>query len=496
VKQYLLKANPCPTRLVQILDGLGHLHLHGISHRDLKPENICFVDSSQRNLKLIDLGAAAFITPDGFTDLAGTPLYAAPEICPWFFQENAEESLSRALSWGEVSDALASPPAQRLGGSVPSAPSLPDLRRGSPATPFSPREGLPAPYGPEVDFWAVGALLYVMLSGEAPFDQEKDVEDLLVEIAAMRTRSVNMASDAWGGVSETAKDLVHKLIEPSPKRRLNGAGARAHLWLAAHCVASPPPLPPRRAREHTYLVRAGVVVEPGAVEGSSSKAADADVEVHTALAYLARALNPHASDDLHGDLRLLVVPEPTAMARVVSYSLRLGSQGLDVLLGALPQPPLALAACTRGALLRWAGGEAPFAHAAKLRNGSLAPRLLAAFTPDRRQYRAYLADRSAERSGAVAAGGSVASGTASGLKEGKPTRLAPGRFGRGLSFSMRARSKSLSELSGEQPPPPPLPPPRHNRGSLPSILSEPAEGGADTELGVQQPPRHGGKRQL
>ena len=68
----------------QIVHAVRHLHSIGIVHRDLKPENICFTTAALEWVKLIDLGAAGFLERDGMTDLCGTPLYAAPEVTPWF----------------------------------------------------------------------------------------------------------------------------------------------------------------------------------------------------------------------------------------------------------------------------------------------------------------------------------------------------------------------------------------------------------------------------
>jgi len=68
----------------QMVDAVDTLHQGGIVHRDLKPENICFTTAALEWVKLIDLGAAGFLERDGMTDLCGTPLYAAPEVTPWF----------------------------------------------------------------------------------------------------------------------------------------------------------------------------------------------------------------------------------------------------------------------------------------------------------------------------------------------------------------------------------------------------------------------------
>jgi serine/threonine protein kinase len=72
----------------QMTDAVDAMHRAGIVHRDLKPENVCFTDSKRNKLKIIDMGAAGFLTGDGLSDLCGTPLYAAPEVTPWYFAQH------------------------------------------------------------------------------------------------------------------------------------------------------------------------------------------------------------------------------------------------------------------------------------------------------------------------------------------------------------------------------------------------------------------------
>ena len=103
---------------------MRHLHSLGIVHRDLKPENVCFTTAEQRWIKLIDLGAAGVLQGGdtdggGLSELCGTPLYAAPEVTPWFYVKTDEQAAR--------------------------------CRR----------------YGKEVDYWSMGITLFVMLSGEA-----------------------------------------------------------------------------------------------------------------------------------------------------------------------------------------------------------------------------------------------------------------------------------------------------------------------------------------
>ena len=101
-----------------IAQGVAYLHDHGIVHRDLKPGNI-FLD--QGTVKIGDYGLSKFIScsrRSGQTESVGTFHYMAPEI-----------GLGR--------------------------------------------------YGKEIDIYALGILLYEMLSGHVPFEGESSQEIIM-----------------------------------------------------------------------------------------------------------------------------------------------------------------------------------------------------------------------------------------------------------------------------------------------------------------------------
>jgi serine/threonine protein kinase len=66
--------------VVQLAEGLRHVHALGVLHRDLKPSNVLFDGDGVP--KLVDFGLATLEGSEGLTqagDLIGTPVYMAPE---------------------------------------------------------------------------------------------------------------------------------------------------------------------------------------------------------------------------------------------------------------------------------------------------------------------------------------------------------------------------------------------------------------------------------
>lgn len=98
----------------QIIAGVDYLHKQGIVHRDLKPENI-LIDADD-NIKIADMGLSNVMKDGEFLKTCcGSPNYAAPEL---------------------LSD---------IGGAYA---------------------------GPEIDVWSMGCILYALLLGRLPFQDD------------------------------------------------------------------------------------------------------------------------------------------------------------------------------------------------------------------------------------------------------------------------------------------------------------------------------------
>src|SRR5262245_48273879 len=130
-------------------DGVAHRHDHGLGHRDLKPGNL-FLENGV--VKIGDYGLSKFISVSrrsGQTESVGTVHYTAPEM-----------SLGR--------------------------------------------------YGKEVDQYALGIILYEMLTGTVPFDGESPGEILMKHLTAVPD---------LGALAEPYRSVVARLLDKDPQRR-------------------------------------------------------------------------------------------------------------------------------------------------------------------------------------------------------------------------------------------------------------------------------------
>ena len=148
--------------LHQLVDAVAHVHARDIVYRDLKPANLMISEQKPRQLTLIDFGRATHLNRAARLEKEqpmGTSLFQAPEV---------EER---------------------------------------------------AAYGQQSDMWAVGVLVYLLISGGMPF--EHSIAGLY-KVLAGQYRPMDES------FSPEAKDLVSRLLVVDPDKRLNAAQCTQH----------------------------------------------------------------------------------------------------------------------------------------------------------------------------------------------------------------------------------------------------------------------------
>lgn len=151
----------------QVFSALDYLHETGIVHRDLKLENMLVADKEKLTIKLADFGLSKLYSGQALITACGTPFYVAPDIL---------------LGTG---------------------------------------------YGPGVDMWACGVLLYILLSGRLPFHADNDPElfKLIME------GNLVFKSPQFDTVSKEAKDLISHLLVVDPDERYDAKKALKHPFI-------------------------------------------------------------------------------------------------------------------------------------------------------------------------------------------------------------------------------------------------------------------------
>jgi len=155
-----------------VLSAVNYLHQNGIVHRDLKPTNILLKSPEDiTDVKLGDFGLSKIVGDQNavLQTTCGTPIYVAPEVL--------------------------------MG------------------------EG----YGPEVDLWSVGVIMYILLCGFPPFFDDGKNMGLLFE--QIMSGKFDFPAPYWTNISDAAKDLIGKLLQVDPKQRFTAAQALAHPWI-------------------------------------------------------------------------------------------------------------------------------------------------------------------------------------------------------------------------------------------------------------------------
>ncbi|CAG5107169.1 Oidioi.mRNA.OKI2018_I69.chr1.g3186.t1.cds [Oikopleura dioica] len=103
------------------------------------------------------------------------------------------------------------------------------LQAGEVTTPhfMAPEMSLGEAYGKQVDMWSCGVMLHLLLSGMLPF-----VGSGSKLIQNIQKAHVPMNSPVWAGISESAKNLVTRLLTVDPQERITITEALQHPWIA------------------------------------------------------------------------------------------------------------------------------------------------------------------------------------------------------------------------------------------------------------------------
>ncbi|KAI9283156.1 kinase-like domain-containing protein [Sporodiniella umbellata] len=162
----------------QIILGLDYCHHHLICHRDLKPENLLL--DANHNIKIADFGMASLQPLGSLLETScGSPHYASPEIVA----------------------------------------------------------GMPY-HGSACDIWSCGVILFALLTGHLPFDDE-NIRQLLRKV---KSGKYSMPDS----ISPKAQDLIQRILVVDPSQRLTMKQIMRHPWFTETEPANLPilPLPP------------------------------------------------------------------------------------------------------------------------------------------------------------------------------------------------------------------------------------------------------------
>ena len=165
VKKKKLDEEEASVFFYQLINGVEYIHSQGYAHRDLKPENLLLTED--KVLKIIDFGLSHEFSEDQFLKTkCGSPSYAAPEII-----------------------------------------SMPNYN------------------GFKIDIWCCGIILYAMLCGYLPFDEDSDDDEnnfkLFKNILECEPEMPNF-------LSNISKDLIFRILNPYPEDRISIKRIKKH----------------------------------------------------------------------------------------------------------------------------------------------------------------------------------------------------------------------------------------------------------------------------
>ncbi|ETV68030.1 CAMK/CAMKL protein kinase [Aphanomyces astaci] len=164
----LVSERQAATWFRQIVDGVAHIHAHGIAHRDVSLENI-LLDGNQ-HCRICDFGLSS---REGkrCVGRVGKPFYMAPEV---YFG---------------------------------------DLQRYN---------------GFQADVWSLGILLFILLSGIPPLEVPSEID---ARFRIIRQDGIHVLAKMWGlTISKDALDLLSCIIRAQPDERPSLDEILCHRW--------------------------------------------------------------------------------------------------------------------------------------------------------------------------------------------------------------------------------------------------------------------------
>ncbi|RFU27420.1 hypothetical protein B7463_g8919, partial [Scytalidium lignicola] len=206
-----LKDNAARRLFAQLVSGVGYLHKKGIVHRDLKLENLLL--DRNRNIIITDFGFANTFNPDD-------------EL-----SDEIEYNLSNRdyVKRMELDKIL--PGGYRRG----------DLMQTSCGSPCYAAPELVVSdslyTGRKVDVWSCGVILYAMLAGYLPFDDDPaNPEGDNINLLYKYIVSTPLTFPEY--VTPHARDLLRRILVPDPRKRADLFEVARHSWLSeyAHVV--------------------------------------------------------------------------------------------------------------------------------------------------------------------------------------------------------------------------------------------------------------------
>jgi calcium-dependent protein kinase len=163
--------NDAAVVMKQLLSAINYCHTKKIVHRDLKPENMLLEqDKDLEKIKIVDFGTSLMYDPSKKLDeKLGTAYYIAPEV-------------------------------------------------------------IKKSYNEKCDLWSCGVIMYILISGEPPFNDPRADNDAIMK--KVELGKYDLEHGVWKSVSKEAKDLIKKLLTYDPAERIGAEQALQHPWIA------------------------------------------------------------------------------------------------------------------------------------------------------------------------------------------------------------------------------------------------------------------------